>query len=143
MPRHNLTARFIDSIKPLAEGRIEYWDASTPGFGLRVAPSGRKTWVVMYRAGGRLRRLSLGTYPALSLGSAREAAKDALRDVAKGKDPAGIKQSERKAEAQAEVPCRYVELLILGGYLEDHEAGDPERLGNALLSAARQSLDGA
>ncbi len=45
--------------------------------------------------------------------------------------------------AQAEVPWRYVELLILGGYLEDQEAGDPERLGNALLTAARQSLDGA
>ncbi len=109
MPRHNLTARFIDSIKPPAEGRTEYWDASTPGFGLRVAPSGRKTWVVMYRAGGRLRRLSLGTYPALSLGSAREVAKDALRDVAKGKDPAGIKQSERKAETFRELGEEYLE----------------------------------
>ncbi len=109
MPRHNLTARFIDSIKPPAEGRTEYWDASTPGFGLRVAPSGRKTWVVMYRAGGRLRRLSLGTYPAFSLGSAREAAKDALRDVAKGKDPAGIKQSERKAETFRELAEEYLE----------------------------------
>ena len=79
MFRHNLTARFIDSIKPPAEGRTEYWDANTPGFGLRVAPSGRKTWVVMYRAGGRLRRLSLGTYPALSLRSAREVVRPGAR----------------------------------------------------------------
>ncbi len=45
--------------------------------------------------------------------------------------------------AQVEVPCHDVELLILGGHLEDHEAGDPERLGDAVLTAARQSLDGA
>ncbi len=53
------------------------------------------------------------------------------------------RQREGLHRAQTEVPCRYVELLILGGYLEDQEAGDPERLGNALLTAARQSLDGA
>ncbi len=53
------------------------------------------------------------------------------------------RQREGLHRAQAEVPLRYVELLILGGYLEDQEAGDPERLCNALLSAARQSLDGA
>ncbi len=53
------------------------------------------------------------------------------------------RQREGLHRAQVEVPCCDVELLILGGYLEDQEAGDPERLGNALLTAARQSLDGA
>ncbi len=53
------------------------------------------------------------------------------------------RRREGLLRAQVEVPCRDVELLILGGYLEDQEAGDPERLGNALLSAARQILDGA
>ncbi len=53
------------------------------------------------------------------------------------------RQREGLLRAQVEVPCCDVELLILGGYLEDQEAGDPERLRNALLTAARQSLDGA
>ncbi len=53
------------------------------------------------------------------------------------------RRREGLLRAQVEVPCRDVDLLILGGYLEDQEAGDPELLGNALLSAARQSLDGA
>ncbi len=52
------------------------------------------------------------------------------------------RQREGLHRAQAEVPWRYVDLLILHGYLKDHEADDPERLGNALLTAARQSLDG-
>ncbi len=53
------------------------------------------------------------------------------------------RQREGLLQVQIEVSWRDIEQLILGGYLEDHEAGDPERLGNALLLAARQSLDGA
>ncbi len=53
------------------------------------------------------------------------------------------RQREGLHRAQVEVPCHDVDLLILGGYLEDQEASDPQRLGNALLTAARQSLDGA
>ncbi len=47
------------------------------------------------------------------------------------------RQREGLHRAQVEVPCRDVDLLILGGYLEDHEAGDPERLDQALLAAVR------
>ncbi len=53
------------------------------------------------------------------------------------------RQREGLHRAQAEVPWRYVDLLILHGYLKDHEADDPGRLGDAVLTAARQSLDGA
>ena len=53
------------------------------------------------------------------------------------------RQREGLHRAQAEVPWRYVELLILGGHLKDQEAGDPDRLGKALLAAVRKSLDGA
>ncbi len=53
------------------------------------------------------------------------------------------RQREGLHRAQAEVPWRYVELLITLGFLTDDEASDPQSLGNALLSAARQSLEGA
>ena len=55
-------------------GQVDYFDTKPPALGLRVAPSGRKTWFIMYRSGGRLRRLTLGTYPVLSLADAREQA---------------------------------------------------------------------
>src|SRR5258708_38046740 len=43
MPRQTLTARYVDAVKPPASSRAEHWDASTPGFGLRVSASGRKS----------------------------------------------------------------------------------------------------
>jgi len=43
MADRKFTTRFIDSIKPPKEGRVEYWDTAIPGFGLRVSQSGRRT----------------------------------------------------------------------------------------------------
>ena len=111
MPKHRLTTRFIDSIKPPKTGRTEYWDAGTPGFGLRVAVSGRKTWVLMYRVRGdtRLRRATLGTYPTLTLADARDQAHADLRAAAKGRDPAGERKAEREADTFADLAEQYME----------------------------------
>lgn len=67
--------------------RIEVWDSRMPAFGLRVSAAGTKTFILMYRHRGVLRRLSLGRYPVLSLADAREKAADALRQVTRGEDP--------------------------------------------------------
>ena len=109
MPTIRFLVRTIDAIKPPANGRVEYWDADTKGLGLRVAESGRKTWVVMYRHQGRLRRLTLGTYPILSLADVREMAKDELRTAAKGGDPAGAKKVAREAETFKQLADLYIE----------------------------------
>lgn len=75
MAKAKLTARLVDSIKPPESGQADYWDTALPGFGLRASYGGRLAWVVMYRFHGRKRRLTLGTYPALSLADARDRAK--------------------------------------------------------------------
>ena len=103
------TVRSIEAIKPPATGQKDHWDAALPGFGLRVSAAGRKSWVVMYRHAGVKRRLTLGTYPALPLASAREKAADALRSVAHGADPAASKKADRKAETFAELAEEYME----------------------------------
>lgn len=109
MPRLKLTARNVKSIKPPGNRRADYWDTDPKGFGLRVSESGRKTWMVMYRVDGVQRRLTLGTYPALSLAEARQKAKDAMQDVSKGIDPSAVKQAGRKAETFKELAAAYLE----------------------------------
>ena len=88
--RQRLTDLGVERIKAPKSGRLEIWDSLLPRFGLRVTANGRKSWVVMYRMGGRKapkRRLTLGPYPALSLAAARKLAKGAFEQIAEGKDP--------------------------------------------------------
>jgi integrase len=105
-----MTVRSVDAIRPPTSGQIDYWDADHPGFGLRVSAGGRKAWVAMYRHGNVKRRLTLGTYPALSLAEAREKAGAAYHTVQyEGADPAAAKKAERAAETFAEVAADYIE----------------------------------
>jgi Arm domain-containing DNA-binding protein len=60
------------------EERVEVWDSKLPGFGVRVSPSGTKSFILLYRFRGLPCRLTLGRYPVLGLGEARELAKEAL-----------------------------------------------------------------
>ena len=109
MPKARFTTRWIDSVKSPKAPQIDYFDARTTGFGLRVSRAGRKTWFCLYRHGGRLRRLTLGTYPPLTLADARDKAKHALHDAGLGGDPAADKKAYRLAETIAELADTYLE----------------------------------
>src|SRR6516165_2360062 len=100
MPSIRLTAKTVENIKPPAKGRVEYWDAALPGFGLRVTEKGAKSWTVLYRHNGRLRRATLGNYPAVSLADARRGARGMLIEIGNGTDPAAVKIEERRREAR-------------------------------------------
>jgi integrase len=91
------------SIKKLAlpEKRAEHPDGRVTGLYLVIQPSGAKSWALRYRAAGTPRKLTIGSYPAVDLATARKRAQEALGDVAGGKDPAAVKQAS-KAAAKAE-----------------------------------------
>jgi hypothetical protein len=105
MPTARLSAKLIEKIKPPLQGRADYWDSllsednTLPGsFGLRVFSTGAKSWQIMYRVlqrSGALqqKRMTLGSYPAFGLSEAREMAREALRKVARGIDPAEDRKS--------------------------------------------------
>ena len=63
---------------------MDVWDTVLQCFGVRVSPKGRKTWFVMVRPRGRPKRVTIGTYPAISLAGAREAAAKIIRDAQLG-----------------------------------------------------------
>src|SRR5262249_41318736 len=82
-----LTVRTVETIKP-GPARREIPDRHLPGLYLIVQPSGARSWAVRYRSGGRSRKHTLGSYPALDLKAARTLAGKALRAVAAGRHPA-------------------------------------------------------
>ena len=78
--------------------QIEY-DGDPPGFGVRMFPSGVKSFVVWYRAAnGKKRLLTLGKYGTLTLQQARQEARKTLAAVATGADPAQARQEQRTGD---------------------------------------------
>jgi integrase len=75
-----------------------FWDATLPGFGLRLRAGGSRTWVVQYDFGNATRRMTLGAVATLDLGEARDRARDILAAVRLGQDPA-TKKAEARAQA--------------------------------------------
>lgn len=94
-----LTKRVVDAALPTAK-RYHIWDSDVKGFGLRVEPSGAKTFMAKYRAegGGRRapqRKVTIGRYGALTPEEARRQAKKILGGVATGNDPAAQLKAKR------------------------------------------------
>ena len=86
--RKTLTDRTLKALRPAPAGkRYTIWDGIVPSFGLRITDKGHRTFIIMKRLHGKLRRWPLGEYPAVTLEQARDLARDFLRDIAKGVDP--------------------------------------------------------
>ena len=102
-----ITDARMRSLRP-RKSRYEVWDGR--GFGVRIAPSGRKSFVFMYRFNGKPRRMTLGTYPALSLADANRAHAKANALLDQGEDPGTAAMAEKRAERNAET---FKELLNL------------------------------
>ena len=98
MPKRALTAAAVERLKPPASGQVEHFDAGYPGLALRISYGGGRSWVYFYRVHGKQRRLTLGTYPALSLAAARAAWREARAAVDRGEDPAAAKAEAKRRE---------------------------------------------
>jgi Arm DNA-binding domain len=72
MEKINLTDRAVAKLVAPERGRLEVPDAKMPGLVIRVAPSGKKTWTVVWHKGRQTRRYAIAAYPAVSLATARE-----------------------------------------------------------------------
>ena len=94
-----LTDKTVENLPlPTEKPQEEYWDRLVPGFGVRVGAKGTKAFIFLTKVlnGGAWKsvRITLGRYPTLSLGNARELAREYSTIAAQGKDP-------RKAKATA------------------------------------------
>ena len=107
-----LTKRAIESLQPAEKPWIA-WDDKLAGFGLRVQPSGTKSFVVNYRAGqgGRRapnRRVVIGRYGRITPDQARRRAVELLGRVAGGGDPAQERAAGRSLPTLAEAFEEYL-----------------------------------
>lgn len=108
--RLKLTKRLVQQIEPKPNIEVFVWDSELPGFGVRVMPSGVRTYFIQYRnPEGRTRRLVLGRHGVLTAEQAREAARQQLVDVSRGADPSASRRAARGALTVSELCDRYLQ----------------------------------
>lgn len=106
-----LTKRQVESIAPLKGQEIFAWDSELKGFGLRVFPTGRRTYFVQYRNQfGRTRRKKMGVHGVITAEQAREQARMILGDVARGDDPSHNHKQAKKQMSLEDLARDYMEL---------------------------------
>ncbi|MFO1086517.1 MAG: tyrosine-type recombinase/integrase [Reyranellaceae bacterium] len=93
MPK--ITKRFVDSVQANGSDQV-FWDTEVKRFGLRVLPSGVKTFVLQYRNGqGRTRKIALGRMGELTADEARSKALKLRAAIKDGIDPSAERQAKR------------------------------------------------
>jgi integrase len=85
-----LTKNYVDQITPPADKEAFYWDSEIKGFGLRVTPSRKITYIVQGRVNGRTPRISIGPHGVFTVNQARDVAREHLRSMRMGIDPRAV-----------------------------------------------------
>ncbi|MBU6373659.1 MAG: site-specific integrase [Alphaproteobacteria bacterium] len=124
--------RTVDAISA-TDKRQFYWDDDLKGFGLRVEPTGLKSYVVRYRAdgGGRnapLRQVLIARHGEMTPEQARKEAERLLGSVRLGEDPGA-----RRAEARACVTLRDLIAEFLDNHVDAKRKAATQRLYRQVL----------
>ncbi len=107
-------AKLVGNLEPESDRDVFLWDSQIPGFGVRVKPSGTKTFILQYRNKfGRRRRLAIGRAGkgkgGLPPAEAREIAIKLKARIAEGGDPADEKAADRNALTVARLCDQWLE----------------------------------
>jgi integrase len=85
----------VDSLPAPEKGQVFVRDTELKGFALRITASGAKSFIVEKRIKGKVRRITLARYPALTVEQARLEAQKQLGAIATGFDPIKARHDER------------------------------------------------
>lgn len=122
MPK--LVKKVIEPYEPKARDYIVF-DSEIPGFGVRVFKTGRKSFVLQYRYGRRLRRMTIGACHALSPAEARTKARIMLASVEMGNDPQAKIEESRHGLTVADLAERFrrdhIEIKLKPGTQREYE----------------------
>jgi integrase len=111
MAQLKLTKTVVEGLQPSAREQV-IWDATLPGFGVRVKPTGVRSYVVQYRTreDGTSRRMTIGQHgPRLTFEQAKKQARALLADAGRGQDPVSERRSKRQAPTLSDLAGEYLD----------------------------------
>jgi len=91
---HKITKSCVDKLSTPETGQAFVRDSELKGFAVRVTASGSKSFILEKRIDGKVKRLTLGRYPELTVEQARKEAHKLLGHIAVGRNPTAEKKQE-------------------------------------------------
>lgn len=102
MARSGFTDVYLKSLKPRATRYTIYEKGGgIEGFAVDVMPSGKLSFRYRYRLDGKRQKVTIGSYPAMGLGLARDLCREMVVQVQRGISPAEEKKRRRAEEKKA------------------------------------------
>jgi integrase len=105
----HLTKQIVESCRQPSAGQTFVRDDAIRGLALRVTANGSKSFVWEGRVKGRMHRITLGQFPAVSVTLAREKALEIKAAIARGEDPALDHERKREEQTFKGLAERYLE----------------------------------
>jgi integrase len=99
----------VKELAPPKVGNRIVYDSDVKGFGVRVTKAGARAFILNYRAAGRERRITIGSYPDWKTTPARDQAKELKKRIDIGEDPMGTRHALRAAPTMDELADRFEE----------------------------------
>ena len=137
--RKKLTEARVKRVRRPKTGQVFLWDGEVRGFGVRILPSGSKTFWFQYRprGGGSSRMIRIDSFPKISVAKARDQARVFAGKVSSGGNPA----AELRAERMRDKATLRVLLAEGGPYSQELERRGVVNIKPA-LSSLRRGLHG-
>lgn len=128
-----ISKAIVEKLKPATSDQF-VWDDDIRGFGVRVKPSGARSFLIQYRTHeGRSRRLTVGQFPKLTVAEARREARLKLADATRGGDPAEERRAARQGVTIKELCAEYLKAaptMLL-------RSGRPKKASTIIMDSSR------
>jgi hypothetical protein len=124
--RTKLTKSYIDKVAPPPIGTFDkiHWDTELKGFGLKVTPKGKRSFIFQGRANGKEARITIGPFPGFTVDQARDRARKLTVQMHDGIDP----RAEARKHAALGVTLRDVATAYYEArQLKDNSKAEIER----------------
>jgi len=113
MKKINFTAERVANFKCEAgKQQSIYWDAKTPGLGLRVTAGGAKSYIFETKLHGKTLRITIGDVRTWAIGKAQIEATDLKALTDKGIDPRQLQAEKRAAHEAAQAEAKRKDLTV-------------------------------
>jgi integrase len=106
-----ISKRTVEALEP-QDRDVDHYDEDLKGFGVRVRPSGRRTYFVMMRHRCIMRRFTIGSHGAVTAEAARLKAKQIISDLAIDKNPTEVEDAVRNSVTVRSLGDRFIDEYV-------------------------------